>query len=68
MSKDSSDTTVGLDKKFSAKVEEQNKKAIKGNQKNLMQIMMVKLLKKILKYLIKIQMLKRNMVVRLLIV
>jgi hypothetical protein len=35
MSKDSPDTTVGLDKKFSEKVEKQNQKALKGNQKKL---------------------------------
>ena len=35
MSKDSPDTTVGLDKKFSEKVEKQNKKALIGNQKRL---------------------------------
>ena len=35
MSKDSPDTTVGLDKKFSEKVEKQNQKALIGNQKRL---------------------------------
>jgi hypothetical protein len=35
MNKNSPDYTEGLDRKFSAKVEEQNKKAIKGNQKKL---------------------------------
>tara|TARA_R100001126_G_C4794198_1_gene133512 strand:+ start:70 stop:690 length:621 start_codon:yes stop_codon:yes gene_type:complete len=35
MDKKSPDFTQGLDKKFSAKVAEQNKKALKGNQKKL---------------------------------
>ena len=35
MNKNSPDYTEGLDRKFSAKVEEQNRKAIKGNQKKL---------------------------------
>jgi hypothetical protein len=33
--KDSPDTTVGLDKEFSKKVEKQNKKALTENQKKL---------------------------------
>ena len=35
MNKDSPDTTVGLDKEFSKKVEKQNRKALTENQKKL---------------------------------